>query len=198
MSVRDLIPWGRSNNQAPTHYRDAEQHPFLTLHREMNRLFDDVLRGFDAPLTAFGRSPGWSSNWPDVEVSESDKELRVTAEVPGLEEKDVEVLLDDGVLTLRGEKRSEIEDRIGSSANASMAASNAGFRWEPKSRRTGSRRRSRTASSASPCRRTSRLSRGPGVSRSTAGARCTEAVLGKVLQAPASRSRSGVTAAAGL
>lgn len=111
MSVRDLIPWGRSNNQAPTHYRDAEQHPFLTLHREMNRLFDDVLRGFDAPLTAFGRSPGWSSNWPDVEVSESDKELRVTAEVPGLEEKDVEVLLDDGVLTLRGEKRSEVEDK---------------------------------------------------------------------------------------
>jgi HSP20 family protein len=46
-----------------------------------------------------------------MEVSETDKEIRVTAELPGLEEKDVEVLLDNDVLTLRGEKRSESEDK---------------------------------------------------------------------------------------
>ena len=111
MNVRDLIPWGRTSNQAPTVYRDAEQNPFLALHRGVNRLFDDVFRSFDAPLPSFGGLASWSTGWPNVEFSETDKEFRVTAEVPGLVEKDIEVLLEDGVLTLRGEKRSETEDK---------------------------------------------------------------------------------------
>lgn len=112
MNVKDLIPWKRSENKAPALYRDAD--PFMELHREVNRLFDDVFRGFDQfhmgrfPSLGPSRS-GWG--WPNVEVSETDKELRVTAELPGLEENDVEVTLDDGVLTLRGEKRSESEDQ---------------------------------------------------------------------------------------
>ena len=48
---------------------------------------------------------------PTSRFSETDKEIRVTAEAPGLDEKDIEVLLDDGVLTLRGEKKSETEDK---------------------------------------------------------------------------------------
>ena len=109
MNVRDLIPWGR-NNHVPTSYRDAEQNPFLALHREVNRLFDDTFRSFDAPL-AFGGLPALSGGWPSVEISETDKQMRITADVPGLEEKDIEVLLNDGVLTLRGEKHSETEDK---------------------------------------------------------------------------------------
>lgn len=115
MNVRDLIPWGRGNNAAPSVYRDLEHNPFLTLHREVNRVFDDLLRGFDAPSPSFGPSLGrlssWNASWPSVEISETDKELRIVAEVPGLEQKDIEVLLDDGALTLRGEKRSESEDQ---------------------------------------------------------------------------------------
>lgn len=45
-----------------------------------------------------------------MEISETDNELRVIAEVPGLEEKDIEVLLDEGVLTVLGEKKLETED----------------------------------------------------------------------------------------
>jgi hypothetical protein len=41
MSVRDLIPWGRSNNRVPSVYRDDDRSPFLSLHREMNRMFDE-------------------------------------------------------------------------------------------------------------------------------------------------------------
>ena len=59
MSVRDLIPWGRSNHQVPTVFRDEDRNPFLSLHREVNRLFDDVFRGFDGRLRTLG-SP-WSS-----------------------------------------------------------------------------------------------------------------------------------------
>jgi len=110
MNMRDLIPWGRSQS-APSLYRDNEQNPFLALHREVNRLFDDVFRSFDAPVPALSRLASWSTGWPNVEISENDKEIRVTAEVPGLEEKDIDVTLDDGVLTLRGEKRSETEDK---------------------------------------------------------------------------------------
>lgn len=113
MSVRDLIPWGRSNgNQLPSVFRDDDRDPFLSLHREVNRLFDDVFRGFDSRLPALGRFSSFGGGgWPNVEVSDDEKEIRVTAEVPGLEEKDIEVLLEDGVLTLKGEKRSETEDK---------------------------------------------------------------------------------------
>ena len=111
MSVRDLIPWGRSSNQAPTVFRDDDRNPFLSLHREVNRLFDDVFRSFDSRLPAFGSLSSFSAAWPNVEISETDKEIKVNAEVPGLEEKDIEVLLDDSVLTLKGEKRSETEDK---------------------------------------------------------------------------------------
>lgn len=106
MNVRDLIPWGRENNPAPTVYRNEQTTPFLSLHREMNRLFDEAFRDFGAP-SLFGRMPAW----PSVEVADTDKEIRVSAELPGLEEKDVEVLMEDGVLTLRGEKKSEVEDK---------------------------------------------------------------------------------------
>ncbi|KFG69323.1 Hsp20/alpha crystallin family protein [Microvirga sp. BSC39] len=107
MNMRDLIPWGRNQQTTPSRYRE-EADPFMTLHREMNRLFDDVFRGFDmAPLGSMSRMAGW----PHVEVVDNDTDVRISAELPGLEDKDVEVLMGDGVLTIRGEKRSEIEDK---------------------------------------------------------------------------------------
>ncbi|MBZ9756944.1 Hsp20/alpha crystallin family protein [Mesorhizobium sp. ESP6-5] len=112
MNVRDLIPWNRGNgNQVPTVFRDSERDPFLSLHREVNRLFDDVFRGFGSNLPSFNTPSAFSGGWPSVEISDSEKEIKVTAEIPGLEEKDIEVLLDDGVLTLKGEKHSETEDK---------------------------------------------------------------------------------------
>lgn len=111
MAFRDLIPWSRQENQLPVPLgREVERnepHPLLSLHREVNRLFDDVFRGFDLPsFGSFGRV-----EWPRLELAETDRELRVTAELPGLEETDVEILVEEGVLTLRGEKRAESEDR---------------------------------------------------------------------------------------
>ncbi|MER9057612.1 Hsp20/alpha crystallin family protein [Mesorhizobium sp. M0195] len=111
MAIRDLIPWGRENNQAPSLFRSGDRDPFLTLHREMNRLFDEAFRGFDTRLPSLGGFSAAGASWPSVEISDSEKEIRVTAEIPGMDEKDVELLLDDGVLTLRGEKREETEDK---------------------------------------------------------------------------------------
>jgi HSP20 family protein len=77
----------------------------MNLHREMNRLFDDVFRGFDD-----SRFFGGQSGWPSLDVEETDKGYQITAELPGLEERDVEVLLQDGLLTVRGEKKIESEN----------------------------------------------------------------------------------------
>ncbi|MER9564141.1 Hsp20/alpha crystallin family protein [Mesorhizobium sp. M0571] len=111
MAIRDLISWGRENNQVPSLYRDGDRDPFVTLHREMNRLFDEAFRGFDTRLPSLGGLSAARASWPSVEISDGEKEIRVTAEIPGMDEKDIELLLDDGVLTLRGEKREETEDK---------------------------------------------------------------------------------------
>jgi HSP20 family protein len=109
MSVRDLVPWNRGRDV--TVRRGEETNPFLALHREMNRLFDDVFRGFD--LTPFGFDRGFERmiGWPNIEVSDTDKQMKVTAELPGLDEKDVELELANGVLAIKGEKKTETEDK---------------------------------------------------------------------------------------
>lgn len=106
MNVRDLVPWSRGDRERSPATRSDSLSPVMNLHREMNRLFDDMFRGFDDPRLFVGRS-----GWPSLDVEETDKEYRVTAELPGLEERDVEVLLHDGLLTVRGEKRIESENR---------------------------------------------------------------------------------------
>lgn len=101
MAFRDLIPWSR--NAELTSAREGFD-PFLTLHREMNRLFDDVLRGFDSGLPPLveGRF-----GWPRIELSDGEKALTISAELPGMTEKDVQVEIGNGVLTIRGEKKAE-------------------------------------------------------------------------------------------
>ncbi|HET9718435.1 MAG TPA: Hsp20/alpha crystallin family protein [Pseudolabrys sp.] len=109
MNVRDLIPWNRGR-EVPVR-RSEEKNPFLALHREVNRLFDDVFRGFDLAPFDFGRGFDRTFAWPNLEVSETKDEVKVIAELPGLEEKDVEVELSNGVLAIRGEKKTETEDK---------------------------------------------------------------------------------------
>jgi HSP20 family protein len=103
MSMRDLVNWGRRGNQPPS-LSDDGLNPLLAFQREMNRVFDDFSRGF------FGGPLTHTAGWANAEVVENDKEIRVTLEVPGVDEKDLEILLADEVLTVRGEKRSEVED----------------------------------------------------------------------------------------
>src|SRR3546814_9489953 len=76
MAFRDLIPWSRQENRLPVPVsaergRDNDTHPLLSLHREVNRLFDDVFRGFGVPAFAgLDRAAGW----PHVELGETEKE----------------------------------------------------------------------------------------------------------------------------
>lgn len=78
--------------------------PLSSLHREMNRLFDEVLGG-----PSGGPGQGGLID-ACLDVSETDREIRVCAELPGVSDDDVEVSLQDDVLTIRGEKKFERRD----------------------------------------------------------------------------------------
>ncbi len=108
MSLTDLVPWNR-NRSVATRRTSEDGDPFLSLHREVNRMFDDFARGFGLGVPLAG---GISSGWPHIEVSETDKDVKVVAELPGLEQKDVEVTLAQGTLTLKGEKKSESQGAL--------------------------------------------------------------------------------------
>ena len=105
MAMRDLIPWGRQESRAPALYRDEKRSPFVSLRREVDRLFDDF---FTAPFGGSGRA---MQAWPSVEVRERDDEIRVCAELPGMKEEDVELTIENGILAICGEKSGEEEER---------------------------------------------------------------------------------------
>ncbi|MBV8698175.1 Hsp20/alpha crystallin family protein [Bradyrhizobium sp.] len=111
MAFRDMIPWSRNQQLAPS--RETFD-PFFTLHREMNRLFDDAFRSFGAfgALSRFG-SPLMEGQfgWPKIELTETDKAVTVSAELPGLSENDVQIEVANGVLSIRGEKKAERSDQ---------------------------------------------------------------------------------------
>lgn len=108
MAMRDLIPWGRQQQSTvPAMMGEQDWSPLSSFRREVDRLFDDMFRS--PPFSGFGG--GMATGWPSIEVKDEDREVVVTAEVPGMTEDDVELLLDNGMLTIRGEKKGERDER---------------------------------------------------------------------------------------
>lgn len=100
MAFRSLLPVSRDRSIA---------NPFTSLQREVDRLFEDFTRGFPSLAPFSGGNGGLLT--PSVDVSETDKEIEITAELPGLEEKDVQINVADNLLTIRGEKSAEKEEK---------------------------------------------------------------------------------------
>jgi HSP20 family protein len=92
---------------------------WLSLRREMERLFDDFGRGFwQLPVrrSMFDIEPVWQSEatWettPAVDIAESEKAYELTAELPGMDEKNIEVKVANGNLIIKGEKQEEKEEK---------------------------------------------------------------------------------------
>jgi HSP20 family protein len=95
MDLRALVPFRDRQGLARPEFG-----VFGSLQREVDRLFDDFARSTLAMA-------GNGSLMPSMDITETEKEFVITAELPGLERKDVEISLEDNVLTIRGEKKSE-------------------------------------------------------------------------------------------
>ena len=110
MASRSLMPFSR-NTQMSRWGEDTD--PFLQMRREMNRLFDDVFSGFGGfgLPGAFAPALQQMPAAPKIDVSETENEIQIKAEMPGIDQKDVEVLLEDDRLIIRGEKKEEREDK---------------------------------------------------------------------------------------
>jgi HSP20 family protein len=106
----NIVPWKRKRN-VPVHER-AYGNPFEVLHRQINDLFDGFREesGFSIPSVFRGQQDAFSSLTPCFDVSETDAEIKVTAELPGMDEKDIDVTLEDNVLVVKGEKKEEHEE----------------------------------------------------------------------------------------
>jgi len=76
----------------------------LGLYHELDRIFDALWGGFSSSASGV-RAP--NAVTPRVDFSETDEEIRIAAELPGLDEKDIEIALDEGVLTIQGEREEE-------------------------------------------------------------------------------------------
>ena len=98
MNLRSLVPLGNAGTRV-----NPPANQFGSLQREIDRLFEDFTRGMDV----LGQAQ--VNLVPSMDVVENDKEIVITAEMPGLERKDVEISLEDDVLTIRGEKKVESE-----------------------------------------------------------------------------------------
>jgi HSP20 family protein len=107
MTFKNLFPARRRS--VPVR---REENPFEALRREMDTLLDDFTRGF-FDIEPFEGAPGGRLDAfsPRVDVTENDKEITVSAELPGMDEKDMEVTLDKDSLTIKGKKEEEKEDK---------------------------------------------------------------------------------------
>jgi HSP20 family protein len=97
----------RLTSLVPSRERNALMRPdfgIFGLHREIDRLFNEFAQGV-------GSSGGQANILPNIEIAETDKAIEISAEMPGLERKDIDISIEDDTLTIRGEKKVEEDQK---------------------------------------------------------------------------------------
>ena len=108
MNLKKLVPWSR-RKEIPVRREEAD--PFLALKEEMDNLFEEFSRSWlDFPFSG-GIDRRLEGYVPKIDVSEDGDEILVTAELPGIDEKDIDVSLTRDALTIKGEKKISKEDK---------------------------------------------------------------------------------------
>lgn len=112
MQIKDMAPWNWGKKDFPVASGEGADDAFHALQRRMNDAFDDFFRRFSLPPFdwAGGRREAFA---PRVNVTQKGDVVTVEAEVPGLDEKELDVQLSDNVLTLRGERKQEHTEEDG-------------------------------------------------------------------------------------
>lgn len=114
MNLQKFSPWNWFKSESadagtpvPVEPRRGELSPLFGMHQELDRWMNDVMRQFGMPSleSRFGDMP--SLLRPQLDIAERDEEYVISVEVPGVEEKDVKLTLDDHRLVIEGEKRQE-------------------------------------------------------------------------------------------
>ncbi len=108
----NLIPWNWGKKNLPIRKEDnsSEFSPYLSLQHDMNRVFDNFFRTFETGMMNQFSEMSEGRFQPKVEVKESANDLRVSIELPGIDDNDLEVSVTDDALTISGEKREEKEE----------------------------------------------------------------------------------------
>jgi HSP20 family protein len=112
MRVTDLIPWKSARGSEPA--ARSERDAVAALQSDVNRAFADFLRLSNVPFSPFSPFSGWPGSFLDnsgvqVDVAETGKEVKVSAELPGVDEADIDVRVSDGMLVISGEKKADRE-----------------------------------------------------------------------------------------
>jgi HSP20 family protein len=107
-----LLPWKWGKKNVPIRREDAlaEYSPFYSLQQDINRLFDSFFQGFEnRSMSTFEEtsSPMFS---PSLDITETDSDVRVTIELPGLTDKEIDLSISENSLTVKGEKKEEREE----------------------------------------------------------------------------------------
>ena len=108
MAIRDLLPDTWTKRHVPVRQESDALSPFNALQREMNHLFDHFFENSGMPSIW---NKGIGDLFPKVDVKETEKEILVEAELPGMDEKDIEISVSDNALMLHGEKQIESEEK---------------------------------------------------------------------------------------
>ena len=101
MNTKSMMPFGRSSGLTG---RGGESDPFALMRREMERLFDTFSGDWPPPV------PGGFTS-PKVDVAETEKGLEISAELPGVDQKDISLDLTNGILTLKAEHEEKKEEK---------------------------------------------------------------------------------------
>lgn len=102
MQIKNLIPWARKDGAPDA--KSSEDNPIATLQREMNHVFESFwnrVGHFEWP---------WGSGEAKSDMVGTDDAIEVSIELPGMEMKDIEVTVNDDMLTVKGEKKIERQE----------------------------------------------------------------------------------------
>ena len=123
MDIKKLAPWNwfkkeQEGNTLPIRRQETRTQytdPFSQIRQEIDRVFDAAFSGFGFPSIGFGRelTPAAQTDWlkPTLDVGASDKEYTISVELPGVDEKDVQLELINDTLKIKGDKKQQKEEK---------------------------------------------------------------------------------------
>lgn len=100
MNIRNLIPWSRSGREISARREGTD--PIHALQSGIDRVFEDFWRLAEQSIGGAG-----GTSLPRLDVRDTDKAVEVTAELPGMDDADVELDVAEGMLTIRARKKAE-------------------------------------------------------------------------------------------